>query len=55
MSFLMLGSVVGAPLSLAIAGALVDLNATALFIGAGGIILATVLAGYAAGVQRRMV
>jgi hypothetical protein len=55
MSFLMLGSVVGAPLSLAVAGALVDINATALFIVAGGLILATALAGFAAGVQRRMV
>jgi hypothetical protein len=55
MSFLMLGSVVGAPLSLALAGALVDIDATALFVGAGGLIIATVLAGLAARVQRRMV
>ena len=55
MSFLMLGSVVGAPLSLAVAGAVVDINATALFIGAGGLIVATVLAGLAARVHRRMV
>lgn len=54
MSFLMLGSVVGAPLSLAVAGLVVDANATALFIGAGGLIVATVLAGLAAGVHRRM-
>jgi hypothetical protein len=54
MSFLMLGSVVGAPLSLAVAGALVDLNATALFVGAGGLIVATVLAGLVARVHQRM-
>lgn len=55
MSFLMLGSVVGAPLSLAISGAVIDLNATALFLAAGGLIEATALAGLAGGLHRRMV
>ena len=35
MSFLMLGSVVAAPLSLAIAAVIVDTHATALFLAAG--------------------
>ncbi len=55
MSFLMLGSVVGAPLSLAIAGVVVDIEATALFIGAGGLVIATALAGLATSLPRRMV
>ncbi len=55
MSFLMLGSVVGAPLSLAISGAVIDLDATALFLAAGGLIEATALAGLAGGLHRRMV
>lgn len=55
MSFLMLGSVVGAPLSLAIAGAVVDVEATALFVGAGLLIVATAMAGFATSLPRRMV
>jgi len=55
MSFLMLGSVVAAPLSLAIAGAVVDIDATALFLGAGGLILATALVGRISGFERGMV
>jgi hypothetical protein len=55
MSFLMLGSVVGAPLSLAVAGAVVDAEATALFVGAGALIIATALAGFATSLPRRMV
>ena len=55
MSFLMFGSVAGAPVSLAIAGVIVDLNATALFLGAGGLMIATVVAGLASGLPRRMV
>ena len=55
MSFLMLGSVVGAPLSLAVAGAAVDVNATALFVGAGVMVLATAIAGFATSLSRRMV
>ena len=51
----MLGSVVGAPLSLAIAGAVVDVEATALFVGAGLLIIATALAGFSTSLPRRMV
>lgn len=54
MSFLMLGSVVGAPLSLAIAGAVIDIDASALFLAAGGLIVATALAGLGSGLPRRM-
>lgn len=54
MSILMLGSVVGAQVSLAVAGALVDINATARFLGAGVLILATALAGLASSLHRRM-
>ena len=55
MSFLMLGSVVGAPVSLAIAGAVVDVQATALFLGAGILVVATALVGIATSLPRRMV
>lgn len=55
MSFLMLGSVVGAPISLGISGAVIDLDATALFLAAGGLIEATALAGLVGGLHRRMV
>ena len=55
MSFLMLGSVVGAPVSLAIAGAVVDVQATALFVGAGILVVATALVGIATSLPRRMV
>ena len=55
MSFLMLGSVVAAPVSLAVAGAAVDLEATALFVGAGVLVIATALAGFATSLPRRMV
>jgi len=43
------------PASLAIAGVIVDLDATALFLGAAALMLATVLAGFASGLPRRMV
>lgn len=55
MSFLMLGGVVGAPVSLAVAGAVIDLNATALFLAAGGLVVATAMAGLVTGLPRRMV
>ena len=55
MSFLMLGSVVGAPLSWAIAGAVVDVEAAALFVSAGILIVATAMAGFATSLSRRMV
>ena len=54
MSFLMLGSVVAAPLSLAAAGLLVDANATAMFLAAGGLVVAVCVAGLATGLQHRM-
>ena len=54
MSFLMLGSVVAAPLSLALAGLLVDASATAMFVLAGGLVLAVCVAGWASGLARRM-
>ena len=55
MSFLMLGSVVAAPLSLAISGAAVDVNATALYLGAGALVVASALVGLASGMPKRMV
>lgn len=54
MSFLMLGSVVAAPLSLALAGLLVDTGATAMFLLAGGLVVAVCVAGAATGLQKRM-
>ena len=54
MSFLMLGSVVGAPLSLAVAGGLVDASATLLFVAAGGLVVAVTVAGVIVGLPRRM-
>jgi hypothetical protein len=54
MSFLMLGSVVAAPLSLALAGVLVDANANAMFLAAGGLIVGVSAAGLLTGLQRRM-
>jgi MFS family permease len=55
MSFVMLGSVVAAPLSLALAGLLVDTHATALFVAAGVLVVVTALIGIASGVPRRMI
>jgi predicted MFS family arabinose efflux permease len=54
MSFLMLGSVVAAPLSLGAAGILVDANATAMFLAAGGLVVSVCVAGLATGLQHRM-
>jgi predicted MFS family arabinose efflux permease len=55
MSFLMLGSVVAAPLSLAVAAMVVDTNATALFLAAGTLVIASAAIALANGLQRRMV
>ena len=55
MSFLMLGSVVAAPLSIALAGLLVDADATAMFVAAGALVIASGLIGVASGLPRRMV
>ena len=54
MSFLMLGSVVAAPLSLAIAAVIVDTNATALFLAAGLLVIASAAVALASGLHRRM-
>ncbi len=55
MSFLMLGSVVAAPLSLALAAVIVDAHATLLFVGAGLLVVVSGAIGLASGLQRRMV
>jgi MFS family permease len=55
MSFVMLGSVVAAPLSLALAGLLVDTHATAMFVAAGVLVVVTAFIGIASGVPRRMI
>ena len=55
MSFLMLGSVVAAPLSLAIAAVIVDTDATALFLAAGSLVVASAAVAFASGLHRRMV
>jgi len=54
MSFLMFGSVVAAPLSLAIAAILVDTEASALFVAAGALIVVSGLIAIASGLPRRM-
>ena len=54
MSFLMLGSVVAAPLSLVIASLVVDTAATAMFIVAGLLVVAAGLVGIASGLPSRM-
>jgi MFS family permease len=55
LSFLMLGSVVAAPLSLALAAVVVDTHATAMFLAAGLLVVGAGLVGIASGLQRRMV
>ena len=54
MSFLMLGSVVAAPLSLALAAVIVDTDATALFLAAGVLVIASAAIALANGLHRRM-
>ena len=54
MSFLMLGLVVAAPLSLALAAILVDTYAAAMFFAAGALIVATGLFAIATGLPQRM-
>jgi MFS family permease len=54
MSFLMLGSVVAAPLSLVIASVVVDTYATAMFIVAGLLVIVAGLVGIASGLPSRM-
>ncbi len=55
MSFLMLGSVVAAPLSLSLAAIVVDTHATAMFVAAGLLVVGAGLVAIASGLQRRMV
>jgi hypothetical protein len=54
MSFLMLGSVVAAPLSIALAAVLVDTSATAMFLAAGAIVVVAGLIAIASGLPRSM-
>ena len=54
MSFLMLGSVVAAPVSIALAAALVDSYATIMFLAAGLLVIGSCLVGIASGLPRRM-
>jgi len=54
MSFLMLGGVVAAPLSLVIASAVVDTHATELFLAAGALVIGAGTYGFASGVAKRM-
>ena len=54
MSFLMLGSVVAAPLSLALAAILVDSYASAIFVAAGALVVVTGLFAIATGLPQRM-
>ena len=53
MSLVMLMGFGITPLSLAVSGALIDLDATALFVGAGALVLATALVAWAAGFVAR--
>ena len=54
MSFLMLGGVIAAPLSLVIASAVVDTHATELFILAGVLVVAAGAHGFATAIAGRM-
>lgn len=54
MSLVMFGSVGLAPLSLALAGALVDTAATAMFAAAGALVIAAAAAGLLTGAHRRL-
>ncbi|MEP6637920.1 MAG: MFS transporter [Chloroflexota bacterium] len=54
MSFLMLGSVVAAPLSIAAAAFLVDADASAMFLAAGALVVVCGLISMASGLPRRM-
>ncbi|MEO8437656.1 MAG: MFS transporter [Chloroflexota bacterium] len=54
MSFLMLGSVVAAPLSIAVAAVLVDADATVMFLAAGALVVVCGLIAMASGLPRRM-
>ena len=55
MSFLMLGSVVAAPISLALAAIVVDTHAEAMFVAAGLLVVVAGIVAFASGLQRRMI
>ena len=55
MSFMMLGSVVAAPLSLALAAIVVDTHAGAMFVAAGLLVVGAGIVAFASGLQRRMI
>jgi predicted MFS family arabinose efflux permease len=55
MSFMMLGSVVAAPLSLALAGIVVDTHAGPMFVAAGLLVVGSGIVAFASGLQRRMI
>ncbi|HEY8818850.1 MAG TPA: MFS transporter [Candidatus Limnocylindrales bacterium] len=54
MSFMMLGSVVSAPLSIALAAFAVDTHATAMFLVAGALVVVSGLVAIASGLPRRL-
>jgi hypothetical protein len=55
MSFMMLGSVVAAPLSLALAAIVVDTHAGPMFVAAGLLVVGSGIVALASGLQRRMI
>ena len=55
MSFLMLGSVVAAPISLALAAIVVDTHAGPMFVAAGLLVVGAGIVAFASGLQRRMI
>ncbi len=55
MSFMMLGSVVAAPISLALAAIVVDTHAGAMFVAAGLLVVGAGIVAFASGLQRRMI
>ena len=55
MSFMMLGSVVAAPISLALAAIVVDTHAGTMFVAAGLLVVGAGIVAFASGIQRRMI
>ena len=55
MSFMMLGSVVAAPISLALAAVVVDTHAGTMFVAAGLLVVGAGIVAFASGLQRRMI
>ena len=54
MSFMMLGSVIAAPLSLALAAIVVDTHAGVMFVAAGLLVVGSGIVAFASGLQHRM-